>query len=315
MGSSTSVMYWYSRNAVPSVMLPAAYRPMAVLSTPTYPMANSSMLSCHTTLRRRQELMDRVKNSRCTRRKRFRWWPPAPRLRMSSRPVRRSSTNPNRRALLSRSRRVGSTPSFRTRFMTYRVSSVNVVTPRPTRQSSRKNMTSAPVSSSAAPNTRTANCEKKLLRAVTSPSMRSIISPGVRSLCSRMSSDSRWSIRSARRRFVAVQPTRAPTYVAPAVMNCTPTASAMYTPASRASRAGSAPAPSRALSTNCASSCGRVRFRAVPVSSRAASAITCHFRGPRYVASTPSAVEGLPGKGASGGWEEEVEAGAVILTG
>ena len=89
---------------------------------------------------------------------------------------------PNMWALASRSVRVGSTPTRRTRFMASSVKAANALTIRPSHHFSRQNMTSAPSSSSAAPKTRTANCEKKLESAVTSPSMRSISSPGVRSL-------------------------------------------------------------------------------------------------------------------------------------
>ena len=55
------------------------------------------------------------------------------------------------------------------------------------------------------------NCEKKFASAVTSPSMRSISSPGVRALWKARSSRRQCSVRSARRALVAVQATRSPT--------------------------------------------------------------------------------------------------------
>ncbi len=75
---------------------------------------------------------------------------------------------------------------------------------------SSQSKTRIPSSKSKAPSTRTENWEKKLDRAVTSPSMRSIISPGVRALWKLMSSDRQCLARSRRNRLVAVQPTSAP---------------------------------------------------------------------------------------------------------
>ena len=94
--------------------------------------------------------------------------------------------------------------------MANRVKAANTVTIRPSHHTSRQNMTRAPSSSNPAPNTRTANCEKKLESAVTSPSTRSISSPGVRSLWKLMSRFSRCAVRSTRSLFVAAQPTSAP---------------------------------------------------------------------------------------------------------
>ena len=82
------------------------------------------------------------------------------------------------------------------------------VSVRPALQSSRSSSTRMPISRSRLPSISKMNSEKKVPSSFGSPSTRSIISPGVRSLWYDMSSDSACAARSSRMLFVAVQPTR-----------------------------------------------------------------------------------------------------------
>lgn len=66
-----------------------------------------------------------------------------------------------------------------------------------------------PTSSTPAPRIWNTNCENTEARVETSPSMRSISSPGVRALWKLMSSARQWRARSSRKALVALQPTEA----------------------------------------------------------------------------------------------------------
>jgi len=70
-------------------------------------------------------------------------------------------------------------PTRRSPVRRARAISEKVRSARPARHSSRKSSTSTPTSSSALPRMRNTNREKKFASALTSPSMRSINSPGV----------------------------------------------------------------------------------------------------------------------------------------
>ncbi len=69
--------------------------------------------------------------------------------------------------------------------------------------------TRMPTISRAEPRIWNTNCENTEASAETSPSMRSISSPGVRALWNDMSSARQWRARSSRRALAALQPTEA----------------------------------------------------------------------------------------------------------
>ncbi len=73
------------------------------------------------------------------------------------------------------------------RTMIARAASENTVSPKPTHTFSRQSRARMPTSSTPLPTTRIMNAEKKFDSAVTSPSMRSISSPGVVDLWKPMS--------------------------------------------------------------------------------------------------------------------------------
>ena len=99
--------------------------------------------------------------------------------RISSVPAMRSSRKLNRFALAWRSSSQLLTATFANRSKMTIVSTTKTPNPRLTRQSSRSSTARIPITSRMLPNTCKMNCEKKLESAITSPSMRSIISPGV----------------------------------------------------------------------------------------------------------------------------------------
>ena len=101
------------------------------------------------------------------------------------------------------------------RSSTSKAISAKIVITTPMIQSCAYSTINTPASSSRLPTTRMTNCEKKFERAVTSASMRSINSPGVRALWNVISSRRQCRATSARSSFVAFQPMPPPMYVAP----------------------------------------------------------------------------------------------------
>ena len=80
----------------------------------------------------------------------------------------------------------------------------------PYRQSSNQAAARTPTTIRAPPMTTIDICEKKLASRSTSPSIRSISSPGGWALWNDMSSFRTWRVRSERSRFVVRQPTSVP---------------------------------------------------------------------------------------------------------
>ena len=128
--------------------------------------------------------------------------------RMSSVPASRSSRNPKVSALASRFAFQYGTAMLRMLVKIAIPATTNTVSAIPARQSSLSSRTRMPASSTTLPSISKMNSEKNLPSSFGSPSTRSIISPGVRSLWYDMSSDRACPARSSRILFVAVQPTR-----------------------------------------------------------------------------------------------------------
>ena len=129
-------------------------------------------------------------------------------VRMSSLPESRSSMKPNVWALASLTARNLSTVRLRRLYSTNSTTREKAVSTRPARHSSRKSSTRMPTSRIELPSICMTNVEKKLPSSSVSPSIRSIISPGVCRLWNDMSSFMQWRARSPRSALVAVQPTR-----------------------------------------------------------------------------------------------------------
>ncbi len=192
------------------VMIPRVTSAIDAPSVTPMPTMNRPKLDSHTTDCSSQARRVPKKKVRITAPKRCMAWGPPPLARRSSMPASRSSMKPNSCALFSRSSLVAGTPRERRRNSTRNCRAVKPVRARPIQGFSSHSSTRMPPSSSMPPRTRTENCEKKLLRAVTSPSIRSIISPAVWAVWKRMSSRRQCRINSARMVLVARQPTSAP---------------------------------------------------------------------------------------------------------
>ena len=178
---------------------------------------------------------------------------------MSSVPASRSSRKPKESALASRFAFQYGTAMLRMLVSTTMPPTTKPVSARPALQSSRSSSARMPTSSSMLPSISKMNSEKNVPSSFGSPSTRSIISPGVRSLWYDMSSDSACAARSSRMLFVAVHATRSEKYVAKTCTTCWSTAMTMK--ALAAATSASVAAPACASSMKYRMICGRTSWR------------------------------------------------------
>ena len=131
---------------------------------------------------------------------------------------------PNVSVLASRSAFDCATARWRIRARTASITALKAVSASPALQSSRKSSASIPTSSRTLPSRLMTKVEKNPPSSLASPSIRSIISPGVCSLWKDMSSDRQCFARSALSALVAAQPTRPLAYAANTLTSCWATA-------------------------------------------------------------------------------------------
>ena len=148
-------------------------------------------------------------------------------VRMSSLPASLSSMKPKVWALASLTARKRSTVRLRRLYRAISTTRAKTVRTSPARHSSRKRSTRMPARRMVLPRMCMTNVEKKPPSSSASPSMRSIISPGVRRLWKDMSSFMQWRARSPRSALVAVHPTRPLVYVVTTLTACWKSATAV----------------------------------------------------------------------------------------
>ena len=154
---------------------------------------------------------------------------------------------PNVSVLASRSALEWATDRWRIRARTVSITALNAVRASPALQSSRNSRTSIPTNSRTLLRRLMTKAEKNPPSSLASPSIRSIISPGVCSLWKDMSSDRQCFARSALSALVAAQPTRPLAYAANTLTICCAIAMTVKSAAAPTSRLTGLPASASSM--------------------------------------------------------------------
>ena len=200
---------------------------------------------------------------------------------MSSRPARRSSRKPKSCADASRPASQYGTAIPRKPKSTHIATNAYTSKRIPKRHSRYISTPTLEVRSKILPPICRTICEKKRLRLATSPSIRSIMMPGVCFLWNDMSKSRVCLAISARNAFAACQPVFSPIYVADIVMACCDSAAIKYQALIDTSTG--AAAPTIAASTNCDSNPGPTNSRTLSAMMRSNKRETWRRCGQKYV--------------------------------